>query len=112
MARSQRKLAWSDDEFAQPYFSEPPLARRRRLAQQAKDGKKALEIERSGSIVNFERAAKRLKHACAENRVLRVPQWDMEKAVKAMRDAGVNGSVSNLCGSKFTRVRPKAANSR
>ena len=31
------------------YYFEPALARRRRLASQAKDGKKALEWDRSGS---------------------------------------------------------------
>jgi len=41
----------------------------------------------------------------AEDRVLYVPQWDMAKAENAMRRAGVNGAVSNLCGSQRKRVR-------
>lgn len=86
------------------YFFEPALARRRRLAQQAKDGKKAEEIDRTGSVKHLERAAKRLKHVKAEDRILYVPYWDMEKAEEAMRKAGVRGAVSNLCGSQRKRV--------
>ena len=50
-------------------------------------------------------AAKRLKHVKAEDRVLYVPQWDMARAEIAMRKAGVNGAVSNLCGSQRKRVK-------
>lgn len=87
------------------YFFEPALARRRRLAQQAKDGKKALAWDRTGSDRHLERAAKSLKHVKAVDRVLFVPQWDMAKAEIAMRRAGVTGAVSNLCGSQRKRIR-------
>ena len=87
------------------YMHEPLLARRRRLAAEAKDGKKACEFDRTGSDKSLERAAKRLKHVKAEDRVLYVPQWDMAKAEIAMRRAGVNGAVSNLCGSQRKRVK-------
>ncbi len=105
MARSHQRMVWNEWAPDAPAFTEPPLARRRRLKRKAKDGKRALEIDRSGSPAHIERAAKRLKHARAENRVLRVPQWDMDKATAAMRRAGVSGSVSNLCGSQSVRVR-------
>ncbi len=110
MARSRwqfRSFAWADappDEF----FVEPDAARRRRLAVRAKDGKKALEIDRSGSAAHLERAAKRLRHEKAEDRVLYVPQWDMHKAELAMRKAGVTGAVSNLCGSQCKRIKARA----
>ncbi len=110
MARSRwqfRSFAWADappDEF----FVEPDAERRRRLAERAKDGKKALEIDRSGSVTHLERVAKRLKHVKAEDRVLYVPQWDMGKAEAAMRRAGVRGAVSNLCGSQRKRVKVQA----
>jgi len=114
MARSQRKptwddFSWSDDtpDFSE-YLVEPPLARRRRLKLKDKEARRALEVDRSGSVVNLERAAKRLRSAHAAARVLRVPHWDMEKAVEAMKLAGVSGSVSNLCGSQHMRVKPKA----
>lgn len=87
------------------FLFEPALAKRRRLAERAKDGKKAEEVDRSGSVKHLERMAKRLKYAKAEDRILYVPHWDMEKAEIAMRKAGVNGAVSNLCGSQRKRVK-------
>ncbi len=107
MARSKRRFDWSGDNAPDNLlFFEPALARRRRLAQQAKDGKKALEIDRTGSDRHLERAAKRLRHVKAVDRILYVPQWDMAKAEAAMRRAGVRGAVSNLCGSQRKRVNP------
>lgn len=81
------------------YF-EPDLARRRRYAQREREERRAEEIDRSGSARHLERAAKRLKHVNAVDRVLYVPQWDMAKAEMAMRRAGVSGAVSNLCGTR------------
>ncbi len=83
---------------------EPAQARRRRLDADAKDGKKAIQIERSPTPACLERAAKRLKSARAEHRVLKVQQWHMKKAAEAMRKAGVTGVVSNLSGTRKTRV--------
>lgn len=106
MARSRlqrRSFEWSD-EFEAPSLGEPALARRRRLAEQAKDGKKAEAIDRTGSVKHLERAAKRLKWVKAEDRVLYVPHWDLDKAEAAMKRAGVSGAVSNLCGSARRRV--------
>lgn len=87
------------------YFFEPALARRRRLAQEARDAKRAEAIDRTGSVKHLERAAKRLKHMKAEDRILYVPHWDMDMAEEVMRKAGVNGAVSNLCGSQRKRVK-------
>jgi hypothetical protein len=86
------------------YF-EPDLARRRRYAQREREERIAEEIDRTGSARHLERAAKRLKHVNAVDRVLFVPQWDMAKAELAMRRAGVSGAVSNLCGSRRKLVR-------
>jgi len=97
----------ADGAYGNIYMGEPALARRRRLAAEEKEGRKAREWERSGSDKSLERAAKRLKHVKAEDRVLYVPQWDMAKAEIAMRKAGVNGLVSNLCGSQMKRVKLK-----
>jgi hypothetical protein len=102
-ARSLRRYDWDEDGFE--HFVEPALARRRRLDHKSKDDKKVCEIDRSGSLVHLERAAKRLKHARAEARVLSVPQWDMPKAIEAMKRAGVSGEVTNLCGSRLQRVK-------
>lgn len=106
MARNGRIRRFSEwDAPENLLFFEPAAARRRRLKQTAKDGKKALEVDRTGSIGHLERAAKRLRHVKAVDRVLFVPQWDMAKAEIAMRRAGVTGAVSNLCGSQRKRVR-------
>lgn len=86
------------------YAFEPALAKRRRLAQEAKDARKAEAIDRTGSVKHLERAAKRLKQMKTEDRILYVPHWDMDKAEEIMRKAGVRGAVSNLCGSQRKRV--------
>jgi hypothetical protein len=80
-------------------------ARRRRLAERAKNDEKAEAIDRTGSLKHLERMAKRLRWAKASDRILYVPYWDMDKAEEAMRKAGVRGAVSNLCGSQRKRVR-------
>lgn len=102
---ARQTAAWDDAPPDNVYFFEPALARRRRLAQEAKDGKKAEEIDRSGSVKHLERIAKRLKHVKADDRILYVPHWDMDKAEEVMRKAGVTGAVSNLCGSQRKRVK-------
>jgi hypothetical protein len=99
---------WADADPDNVYFFEAALAKRRRLAQQARDGKKALEVDRTGSIKHLERAAKRLRHVKAEDRVLFVPHWDMAIAELAMKRAGVRGAVSNLCGSQRVRIKGRA----
>jgi hypothetical protein len=93
-----------DDPYDSIYMGEPALARRRRLAAEEKESREARVIDRTGSDKSLERAAKKLKHVRAEDRVLYVPQWDMAKAEVAMRKAGVNGVISNLCGSQVKRV--------
>jgi hypothetical protein len=108
MARSRWTKSFIDRGDVLPdnlYVFEPALAKRRRLAQQAKDARKAEQVDRSGSLKHLERVAKRLKHVKAEDRILYVPQWDMGKAEEAMRKAGVTGAVSNLCGSQKKRVK-------
>ncbi len=101
-----RSLRWYDwDDDGAEHSAEPAKARRRRLEEKSKDGKKASVVDRSGNVVQLERAAKRLKHANAAGRVLHVQQWHMDKAVAAMRRAGVSGEVRNLCGSRLMRVR-------
>lgn len=104
MARARMRHDW-DMPFGD-VMEEPPLARRRRLDKQAKDGKRAVEVDRSGSVIHMERAAKRLGALNAADRVLRVPHWDMDKAIEAMQRAGVRGRVTNLCDS--VQKRPKS----
>lgn len=105
MARA--RIRYDRDMPFDDVLEEPPLARRRRLDKQAKDGKRAVEVDRSGSVIHMERAAKRLGALNAADRVLRVPHWDMEKALEAMQRAGVRGRVTNLCDSVQKRAKTK-----
>lgn len=104
MARARMRYDW-DMPFDE-VMEEPPLARRRRL-DKAKDGKRVVEVDRSGSVIHMERAAKRLGAMNAADRVLRVPHWDMDKAIEAMQRAGVRGRVTNLGDSVQKRAKTK-----
>jgi hypothetical protein len=108
MARGRTNSQTHAFDIATDTLVEPRAARRRRLTEQAKDGKKALVVDRSGSLSHLEHSAKRLKSANVEQRVLYVPHWDMAKAGEAMRRAGVTGVVSNLCGGRHRRIRSKS----
>lgn len=103
MAQHRWNRRFFQDADAPPdnlvYF-EPDRIRRRRCAERKREELRAEEIDRTGSARHLERAAKRLKHVNAVDRVLYVPQWDMAKAEMAMRKAGVSGAVSNLCGTR------------
>ena len=94
---------WAVDWSSRPV--EPRAARRRRIKQEkSRAGGRAVEIDRSGSMKQMERAAKRLRHADASERVLCVQHWNLDKAMEAMRRAGVEGVVTNLCASEQRRV--------
>ncbi|MBC8491427.1 MAG: hypothetical protein H8D42_02605 [Candidatus Marinimicrobia bacterium] len=62
--------------------------------------KRATEIERKGTSTALKKAALRLKESDKPQKVLQVPQKDMFKAVAAMKDAHVSGTVKNLSGTK------------
>lgn len=109
MARANARRSYEWDLPFDEILEEPALARRRRLAEKAKDGKRATEVDRSGCVIHMERAAKRLGAKNVSDRVLRVPQWDMAKAVEAMKRAGVNGRVTNLSDSRQKRAKAKRA---
>lgn len=105
MARYGHRIAdWDDDGVA--VVAEPQRAKRRRLAARAAE-RQVQEIDRSSSVAHLERAAKRLRQAHAAERILTVPQWNMDKAVAAMKRAGVSGVVTNLCGTRKTKVKAK-----
>ena len=86
--------------------TEVPLRGKQRLDALTKGGGRSTEVERSGSSAGLGAAARRLKKSGAPQKVLQVPQQDMGKAVKAMRGAGIGGTVKNMGGSKRRRVRP------
>lgn len=68
--------------------------------------KKATEVERSGTSAGLEKAAQRLKDSRKKQKVLQVPNKDMDKATAAMRKKGVKGTVKNM-GSTKRRYVPK-----
>ena len=66
---------------------------------------KAIEIERSRSISKLEKAALWRKQSRKQHRVLQVPQNNKGKAARAMRNAGITGTVKNMVGTKRRSVR-------
>lgn len=61
---------------------------------------KATEVERSGTAAGLQKAARRLKRSRKKQKVLQVPNKDMDKATEAMRKEGVSGTVKNISGTK------------
>lgn len=70
----------------------------------AASAKKATEVERSGTQEGLEKAASRLKASGKSQKILQVPQKDMAKATKAMKNVGVGGTVKNMGGTKRRSV--------
>ena len=85
--------------------TEVPLPRGKRLDALSASGRRATEVERSGSQARLDAAAQRLKSSRAPQRILQVPQPHMDMAAAAMKNAGVSGSVKNLSGTKRRSVR-------
>lgn len=76
----------------------------KRLDAITKSGITATEVERSGNIKNLEKAAQRLKMRRSQRKVLQVPQQDMSKAVQAMKNKKVTGTIKNMTGTKRRSV--------
>ena len=66
--------------------------------------RKATEVERSGDPQKLTLAAKRLQQSGKPQKVLQVPQKDMPKAIEAMKNAGVHGTVKNMSSTKRRSV--------
>jgi len=69
-----------------------------------KSSTKATEVERSGNIKMLEKAALRLKLRRSRQKVLQVPQKDINKAAGAMKKVGTKGTVKNMTGTKRRNV--------
>jgi hypothetical protein len=83
-----------------PGKTEVSISKNRRLDSATK--KTATEIERNPQ--NISKAVNRLKDSGRTRKVLHVPQKDMSKAVKTMRQKGIGGTVKNLSGTKRRSV--------
>ena len=68
---------------------------------------KAIEIERSGTTEGLMKAALRLKNSGKTQKVLQVPQKDMNKAFEAMEKAKISGTIKNLSGTKSKSVKKR-----
>jgi hypothetical protein len=85
--------------------TEVPLSKNRRLDALTAGGGRATEIEMSGDPSQLKKAARRLKASRASQKVLQIPDKDMEAASNAMRTERVPGTVKNLGGTRKRRVR-------
>lgn len=85
--------------------TEVPLKGNRRLDATSK--RKATEIERSGKLDGLVKAARRLKASQKPQKILQVPQKDIPKAVQAMKNVGVGGTVKNMSGTRRRSVPKK-----
>ena len=81
---------------------EVPISRGRRL--DAIRGHYAIEVERGGTPKRIDQALSRLKTQRNKNKILRVPQKDMNKAIRQVRNKKINVTVTNL--SKTKRRKP------
>ena len=86
--------------------TEVPLPGGKRLDTRTQGGGRATEVERSGTSQGLTAATRRLKQSGAPQKVLQVPQKDMDAAAQAMRKAGVAGTVKNMGATKRRSVRP------
>lgn len=68
---------------------------------------RAVEIERGGTPSRLRRAVQRLKESKKPQKVLIVPQRDMVKGRKAMRDTRLAGTVKNISGTKSSYIGAK-----
>jgi hypothetical protein len=78
--------------------TEVPISRGRRL--DAIRGRHAIEVERGGTSQKLRQALSRLKTQRNKNKILRVPQKDMNKAVQLARQKNMNVTVTNLAKTK------------
>jgi len=103
MAESQSHKGAKSKAAGKSGKTEALLKGNRRLDAQTKG--RATEIERSSNKTRLEKTAQRLKDSGKPQKVLKVPQQDMEKAIKAMKAKEVKGTVKNMKGTKRQSVR-------
>ena len=82
--------------------TEVTISRGRRL--DAIRGCHAIEVERGGTPQKIKIALSRLKTQGNKNKILRVPQKDMDKAVQQARKQNIKITVTNLAKNKRKKV--------
>ena len=103
MAESQSHKRAKAKAAGKSGTTEKPLPGNRRLDAATKI--RATEIERSGTTEGLKKAAQRLKSSRKPQKVLQVPQKDMDAAAQAMKKVGIGGTVKNMAGTKSRSVR-------
>lgn len=78
--------------------TEVPIKGNRRL--DAIRGKHAIEVERGGSPNKIDQALSRLKTQRSKNKILRVPQKDMNLALDQARAKKMKVTITNLSKTK------------
>ena len=63
-------------------------------------GSSAIEVERGGTPGRIDQALSRLRTQSGGSKILRVPQQDMDVAVKCARRKGMHVTVTNLSKSR------------
>jgi len=87
--------------------TEVPLGDGRKLDAATKN--RATEVERSGTKTGLGKAVLRLRDSGKNQKILQVPQKDMAKAIKAMQENCVSGTVKNMGSTKRRHVRKRKA---
>ena len=87
--------------------TEVPISGGRSLDALSANKKRATEVERSGTQEGLKKAARRLSASGAPQRVLQVPQKDMDKAAEAMKSVGVAGTVKNIGDTQRRSIRSR-----
>ncbi len=80
---------------------EVPISGGRRL--DAIRGNTAIEVERGGTPTKIDKALSRLATQTNKQKILRVPQPDMDLAVERARRKNMNVTVTNLAKTKRRR---------
>lgn len=104
MSKTQSHIRGQSKDAGKEGKQEVSLSRNRRLDAVTKSESRATEIERSGNLKLLEKAAQRLGDRRCSQKVLQVPQPDMELAVTAMQRKRVHGTVKNMSSSKRRSV--------
>lgn len=104
MTKSQTHKTAQSKAAGKKGKTEVKLKGKKRLDALTESGKTAIEVERSGNTKSLEKAAQRLKMRRSKQKVLQVPQQNMNLAVKAMKTKKVKGTVKNMTGKKRRSV--------
>ncbi len=85
--------------------TEVPISGGRKLDAASKN--RATEVERSGTTEGLTKAVLRLRDSGKNQKVLQVPQKDLKKAAKVMRDNCVSGTVKNMSSTRRQHIPKK-----